>query len=266
MSKNTTQKTSNGSSSIAILEDVHLVFKTTLHRSSSFRDVFTGFSKDPLGVLSSASERNHVIKGLNFSVNRSDRIGLLGVNGTGKTSLCRCISGHYAPTRGRVKINGRIQAVFDTAMGILPELTGRENAMLLVQFLYPHDAERYLEIVEEALDFSELRKFRDVAFKYYSNGMQARLYLSLISCLPTDLLILDEVFEGADTFFREKISKRIQTLIESSGAAIFVSHSPDQIRRVCNRVMVLSEGQLAYDGPVEEGIRFYETSDQRSVL
>ncbi|MBI3543174.1 MAG: ABC transporter ATP-binding protein [Deltaproteobacteria bacterium] len=89
--------------------------------------------------------------------------------------------------------------------------------------------------------------------------MQARLCLSMISCRPCDILILDEVFDGADAFFREKISSRILKMIESSGAVLFVSHGMEQVRRVCNRVLVLKEGAVVFDGDVETGIKLYGT-------
>lgn len=234
------------------------MFKSRIYRPNSFRDLFTKTVHDPVGAYLNVPDRLHILKNLSFTVNRGTRLGLLGLNGTGKSSLCRCIAGIYHPSSGSVKVRGRVQGVFDTAMGIIPELTGRENAELLVQFLYPHLALQHNEIILEALEFSELRKFADVPFKFYSNGMQARLYLSLISSQPVDLLILDEVFDGADAFFREKVSARIEKLIESSGAVIFVSHQADQIRRVCNRLIVLDSGRIAADGDVAQGIAFYQ--------
>jgi ABC-type polysaccharide/polyol phosphate transport system ATPase subunit len=190
-------------------------------------------------------------------------VGLLGVNGTGKTSLCRCIAGIYAPTSGKIAMNGRLRAIFDTAVGIQPELTGMENARLLAELIYPesdYDRER---LVQEATEFSELGKFLDVPYRLYSNGMQARLCLSLISSQPCDLLILDEVFDGADAFFREKIAARILKMISRSGAVLFVSHGADQIQRVCNRLIVIRDGSIAHDGDVEEGLALYARAGER---
>lgn len=248
------------------VEKLNLIFKSRVYRSSSFRDAFTRAVHDPIGSVLNVPDRLHILKDISFTLKRGTRLGLLGVNGTGKSSLCRCIAGVYHPNSGAVKVKGRVQGVFDTAMGIIPELTGRENAELLVQFLYPDFEKDHKEIVREALEFSELRKFADVAFKFYSNGMMSRLYLSLISSRPVDLMILDEVFEGADAFFREKVSKRVENLISSSGACIFVSHSFGQIQRVCNRLIVLDSGRIAYDGDVDEGIEFYQNSNLKHDL
>lgn len=248
------------SSKKAILEvrNLHLVFRTDVHRSVHLRDLFVAVSKDPFGTLFRPQDRNHILQDVSFTIYKNDRVGILGVNGVGKTSLCRCIAGLYKPTRGSVQLHGKVRAILDTAVGIYPELTGRENAYLLAHFLYPEQYDNYTEIVEEALEFSELKNFLDTPFRTYSNGMQARLCLSLISCLPTDLLILDEVFEGADQFFREKISTRVLSMIEKSGAVLFVSHSREQVERVCNRLLLLDHGKIIFDGKVDEGIAIYE--------
>ena len=212
--------------------------------------------KDPVGFFLKEKERLHILKSLQFEIRQGDRIGLLGVNGAGKSSLCRCIAGHYTPTQGNLTVNGRVRAVFDASLGVQPELTGRENARLLAHFLFPEVSDLDA-LVEEALEFSELGKFIEFPYHIYSNGMQIRLCLSLISARPTDILILDEVFDGADAFWREKISRRVLEMIENCGAVIFVSHSADQITRVCNRLIVLHNGEIIHDGAVADGLERY---------
>lgn len=243
---------------VVSVEKLHLVFNASVHRSWSWREAFVRAAKDPIGAVFPEKDRLHVLRGIDLQVRSGDRVALIGVNGTGKTSLCRCIAGIYQPTSGTIRVKGLVRAIFDTAVGIHPELTGRENARLLARFIYPFDVDRHEEMVEEALEFSELGKFVDVPYKLYSNGMQARLCLSMVSCKPGDLLILDEVFDGADVFFREKISKRITSMIDRSGAVIFVSHSPDQIEKVCNRLVLIGNGGIVFDGEVREGLRIYQ--------
>lgn len=240
------------------IKDLKLVFPLRVHRATSLRDVFIKTLSHPIKTLVSPPEMLEVIAGLNLSVSRGDRVALMGVNGVGKTSLCRVIAGFYRPTSGQLKLFGRSRAIFDTMVGIYPELTGRENAHILIDFLYPQLQNRQ-EKLQEALEFSELNEFLDTPFKYYSNGMQARLCLSVLTIESTDLLILDEVFEGADRFFKEKIAARVLKVIENSGAVIFVSHSDDQLRRVCNRAVVLKDGKIAFDGPLEQGLSFYHS-------
>ena len=230
---------------------LRLSFRTDIYRPWTWKEAASRLGQAPRKI-----EELKVLDGIDFDVFEGERVGILGVNGVGKTSLCRCVAGFYQPTAGKVRVHGEVRAIFDTAFGIQPELTGRENAELLSEFLYPGDFDK-TELIEDALDFSELGHFLDVPFRLYSNGMQARLCLSLISCRPCDLLILDEVFEGADAFFRTKIARRILNMIEHSGAVLFVSHTPEQIKTVCNRLIVLHQGKIAFDGDVDEGLAFY---------
>lgn len=243
---------------------LNLVFHTNVYRPWTWREAFVRSVKNPSTMLPSAADRLHVLKDIDLEVRPGDRVGLLGVNGVGKTSLCRCLAGYYRPTSGLVERRGTLRALFDVAIGIQPELTGRENAYLLAELMYPGDP-GIGEIVDQALHFSELEKFLDVPFRLYSKGMQARLGLSLSAVRSADLLILDEVFDGADMFFREKISARMLDLMKESGAVIFVSHSVEQIRRVCNRLMLLKDGRLIFDGPVDSGIDLFQELRPRAA-
>ncbi len=202
-------------------------------------------------------EIQEVLQDVNLTIRKGDRVGILGVNGAGKSSLARCVAGFYNPNRGSVRVYGQVRGIFDAALGMYPELTGRENGRFLMPFLYPNCPERYDELLSEAFHFSELGHFLDRPLRTYSNGMHARLSLSLVSCLPSDVLILDEVFDGADQFFQKKIAARIRDLIARSGAVIFISHSLDQVQSVCNRVLILKNGRLHEPGDVQASLRFY---------
>lgn len=237
-------------------ENVGLVLRTELYPTSTFRDSFTKFISNPIDALLKEKERLAIAKDISFSIRRGERVGLIGANGSGKTSLCRCIAGLYRPSSGSIRVQGPMHAVFDTALGIQPELTGRENAELLSHFLFPDHPERS-DIVREALEFSELGHFLDMPYRIYSKGMQSRLCLSLVSCRPHEIVILDEVFDGADVFFQEKVAARMLKMIKDSGAVLFVSHSAEQIRNICTRVIVMSKGVIVHDGDVEAGLRAY---------
>lgn len=251
------------SSSDAILElkNVNLVFRLDVHRPWTWKEAFVGACAAPFSALFRETGKLHIAKDISLKAHRGERIGILGVNGAGKTSLCRCIAGIYKATSGTILVRGQVRSVFNTSVGIHPELTGRENAKLLMDFMYPEASDKR-ELLEAALDFTELDEFLDVPFKLYSNGMQARLYLSLVSAKPSDLMILDEVFEGADAVFTEKISRRMTEVMNRSGAVLFVSHSPGQVERVCNRVIVLHNGVVPFDGPTADGLEFYRSLTQ----
>jgi ABC-type polysaccharide/polyol phosphate transport system ATPase subunit len=120
--------------------------------------------------------------------------------------------------------------------------------------------------MDEAIEFSELGHFIDIPFRQYSKGMQARLMLSIISSQSSDIIILDEVLDGADYSFQQKLSHRMKKFINSSGASIFVSHSVEQIREVCDQVMVMEKGKIIFSGQREEGIQFYLNNQKYSSL
>ena len=241
------------------VKNLGLVFQLPYMRQQTLRESFVNFTKNPIKWLSDKTEQLIVFDELNFTIYRGERVGFLGINGAGKTSLCRCIAKIYHPTKGSISAPDDVRAIFNTTVGIQPELTGRENAELLVEFMFPESHHDRKAIVEEALEFSELGEFLNSPFKFYSNGMQARLCLSLISAKSSEVLILDEVFDGADQFFRVKIQERIRKIIAQSGSVIFVSHSTEQLLSTCNRVLVFHKGKIVFDGDPEKAVSVYST-------
>lgn len=246
----------DNSESLVQVQNIRVHFELNHYFQSNVRDVFVSALTHPVEFLFKQKEIFYVLDDVSFSLNKGDRLGIIGVNGTGKTTLCRCIAGMMKPQAGKIDSKAEVRAIFDTGSGILPELTGRENAYLLARLFYPKE-KNINSLVEESIEFSELGHFIDTPFKQYSKGMQSRLILSLISARPADILILDEVFDGADVFFQAKLSERMKSFIAKAGATIFVSHSVDQIKLVCNKVMILDKGKITYLGAVEAGIDQY---------
>jgi len=238
------------------VSNLRVYFELEHYHQKDVRDVFISAVSHPIDFLFKPKELFYVLDGVNFTMKKGMRLGLLGVNGCGKTTLCRCIAEMIRPQQGKIETHCEVRAIFDTGSGVMPELTGRENALLLARLFFTK-VKDITPLVEEAIEFSELGHFIDIPFKQYSKGMQSRLILSLISSMPTDLLILDEVFDGADIFFQQKIAARMKDLIEKAGATIFVSHSIEQIRQICNQVMVIKDGKIHYFGDVEGGIASY---------
>jgi ABC-type polysaccharide/polyol phosphate transport system ATPase subunit len=251
-------KSSLNSNQIISVQNLNLVYEVNHYSNKSVRDLFIGLVGSPLKTLRAKERYYHVLKDINFDIHQGDRVGLIGVNGAGKTSLCRCIAGMVSPNTGNILIDGKVRAIFDTGVGVVPELTGRENAEVICALLYPEigPGERE-QLINESLEFSELGEFLDVPYLKYSKGMQARLSLSLVSARGCDLLVLDEVYDGADIFFQEKISKRVHKMMENSGAVLFVSHSIDQIEKACNKLIILDNSQIIYNGDIANGISLY---------
>lgn len=241
------------------VKNLSVHFELEHYHHQGLRDVFVSAVTNPIDYFLRTPELLNVLDDVSFDITRGMRLGLLGVNGSGKTTLCRCIAGMIVPQRGSIQTVSQVRAIFDTGTGVMPDLTGRENAFLLGRLFFP-EIRDLTAIVTEALEFSELGHFVDIPFRQYSKGMQARLMLSLISAVPTDVLILDEVLDGADYFFQQKLSVRMKNFINAAGATIFVSHSADQIRDVCEQVMVLNKGKIGFYGNVEDGLNYYHSN------
>ena len=240
------------------VSNLSLSFKLEYFKHDGVRDHFVNFLKNPIEKIFQKSDRFKVLDQISLTIRKGERVGIIGVNGAGKTTLCRCINEMIYPDNGTIIINGTKRAIFNSAIGILPELTGRENAQLLATILYPELTSSELDdVIAESIEFSELGHFIDTPFKNYSKGMQTRLCLSIISARSCDLLILDEVYDGADEFFRRKIVSRIHDLISSAGAVILVSHNPDQIISTCNRLVILNNAKIIFDGDVIQGMDVY---------
>lgn len=255
--------TSTASSDVLLtVKDISVHFELEHYLNQGLRDIFIQAITHPVDYILRTPELLKVLDGVSFELKKGMRLGILGVNGSGKTTLCRCLAGMMRPQLGMIKTSAEVRAIFDTGTGIMPELTGRENAYLLGRLFFP-DVRDLKPLVDEAIEFSELGHFIDVPFKQYSKGMQSRLMLSLISSRSTDILILDEVFDGADVFFQQKLAVRMKNFIKAAGATVFVSHSADQVRDVCEQVLVLNKGKIGFMGGVEEGISYYLNSQPR---
>ncbi len=246
------------SDTILKVSNLSISYNFSRYRSKGLRDMFVDIFSNPIEFFFNRAQKIDILRNINLELKRGDRVGLIGINGAGKTSLCRTISGMYGAKK-EVIINGTLRSIFDTASVIQPELSGRENAWIITNIIYSYlpKKERY-DIVEEALIFSELNDYVEAAFKHYSKGMKVRLFLSIVSSKPCDLLILDEVFNGADIFFNEKISERIKNVISNSGAVIFISHSEEIIKEVCNKAIVLGARKILFEGAVDDALEFYK--------
>lgn len=238
------------------LKNIRIHFELQHFQYQGVRDMFISALNNPVDFILKKPEFLYVINDISLEIKKGMRLGIIGTNGSGKTTLCRAIAGMFVPQQGKITSKSDVRAIFDTGTGVIPELTGRENAYLLARLFYPKLKE-LKSVVEEAIEFSELGHFIDIPFNKYSKGMQSRLLLSLISSVPSEILILDEVLDGADIFFQKKLADRMQNFIRSAGATLFVSHSLAQITQVCNEVLVLHQGKIHFHGPVTQGWNEY---------
>ena len=186
-----------------------------------------------------------------FKIEEGDRLGLVGHNGSGKTSLLKVIAGIYEPTEGVVDVRGRVTSMIHAGAGMDLEASGLQNIynMGLMRMVRKSVIK---ERVPAIVEFSELGAFIDMPVKTYSAGMVARLVFAVATELPGDILVLDEWLGAGDADFAGKAAKRTDDFVAEAKMVVLASHSPDLIQRVCNKVCVLEGGRMQYFGPTME--------------
>ena len=194
---------------------------------------------------------------ISFTVEKGDRVGVLGFNGAGKSTLLKVIAGVLKPTKGNVKVSGVIAPMLELGAGFDMNYSGRENIYLYgttMGFSRKFIQEKYDEIVE----FSELGDFIDVPVKNYSSGMRARLGFAIATAVEPEILILDEVLSVGDAKFRQKSEAKIRSMFDKGITVLFVSHSTQQVLNICNKAIILEKGKLIAQGDAKEICDKYE--------
>lgn len=195
---------------------------------------------------------------ISFSLEKGEMLGIIGANGAGKSTLLKVISGIMEPTKGRVCREGRIAALLELASGFDGDMTVKENTYLrgaMLGYTRSFMDETYDQIIE----FAELQDFQDYPFKQLSSGMKSRLAFSIASLVNPDILILDEVLSVGDGAFRKKSESKMSEIINSGATSILVSHSLNQVRDMCTKVLWLDKGkQVAYGEDVSGICKQYE--------
>lgn len=197
------------------------------------------------------------LKGVSFDIFPGEALGLIGRNGSGKSTLLKIIAGIYAPTSGKVRLtNGRVGTMIELGVGFHPELTGEEN-VYLGSSIYGLSRKEIDKIYPEVVAFSELDSFMDTPVKNYSSGMQARLGFALAVNLDPEILLVDEILAVGDEAFQRKCMARMEQFRSAGKTIVFVSHSPEDVRKICDRACVLDFGSAIFLGKTEEAIDRY---------
>lgn len=199
------------------------------------------------------------LKNVSFEVERGEVVGIIGHNGAGKSTLLKVISGILKPTGGSLEVHGNVVPMLELGSGFDHDLTGRENIFLNGSIL--GYSEKYLkEKYEQIVEFSELGKFIDVPIRNYSSGMLMRLAFSIATVVQPEILIVDEILAVGDAAFQEKSKARMLELMSGGTTVLFVSHSLEQIREMCDRVIWLEHGQIKAIGATKEICDAYAAS------
>ena len=235
-----------------VLDNVSMKFNLSKEKVDNLKDYLIKFIKKEIKY-----NEFWALQNVNFEVQKGDRVGILGLNGAGKSTLLKVIAGVFKPTEGKVIKNGRLVPLLELGAGFDPQYTGRENIYLygaMLGYSKSFIEEKFDEIVE----FSELKEFIDVPIKNYSSGMKARLGFSIATLVSPDILILDEVLSVGDAKFRKKSEKKVLSMFDKGVTVLFVSHSLQQVQRLCNKAMILEKGKLIAYGDIDEISEQYE--------
>ena len=232
-------------------ENLSMIFNMSSERIDSLKEYMIRLIKGEL-----LYHEFHAVRDLSFTVKRGERVGLIGRNGSGKSTTLKMLCGVLKPTKGSVEIRGTVAPLLELGAGFDGNLTARENVFLngaILGFSHREMQKKY----DSIMDFAELWDFQDAAVKNFSSGMVARLGFSVATSYVPDILIIDEILSVGDIQFQKKCEKRIGSLIREGTTVLFVSHSIEDMEKMCDRVIWLDNGKKVMEGETEEILKQY---------
>lgn len=245
-----------------VFENVSKIYNLYSSKADQVIDVL---GLERFGLRTKTAPRKFAsLDNISFLVNKGQRLGIIGQNGAGKTTLLKLICGNFAPTNGKVKVNGSVQALMSAGLGFHPEYTGRENVAAALQYNGLSKSD-YGEAFTGIIDFCELGEFLDQPFRTYSLGMQARLMFAAATAIKPDILIVDEMLGAGDAYFVAKSKIRVENMISGGCTMLLVSHSMQQVLELCDRVIWLEHGGIRMQGDPLEVVKAYEHAQHGRV-
>ena len=229
---------------------------------------------DPYLKVGETNDRAHkgnsdyvwALKDINFKVEQGDVVGIIGRNGAGKSTLLKLLSRVTAPTTGIIRAKGRIASLLEVGTGFHPEMTGRENIYMNGAIMGMSRGEITRKL-DEIVDFSGCERYLDTPVKRYSSGMTVRLGFAIAAHLEPEILVVDEVLAVGDAEFQKKAIGKMQDVSRGEGRTVlFVSHNMGAVKNLCKRGVVLDQGQVAFDGAVEEAVNKYAYTQQQNLI
>lgn len=241
----------------------YLISHQRPERYVALRDVITDGTKkiakkllSSQNILPQTKEEFWALRNVNFEVNEGDKVGIIGKNGAGKTTVLKLLSRITEPTEGKISIKGRIASLLEVGTGFHPELTGRENIYLNGAILGMGKSEIKRKF-DAIVEFAEVEKFLDTPVKRYSSGMYVRLAFAVASHLEPEILVVDEVLAVGDAKFQKKSLNKMEDVSREGRTILFVSHNMPAIETLCNRGILLDNGRIIIDDDVNVAVREY---------
>ncbi len=232
-----------------VADRVSRTFRVYPKAQRTLKDVFV--ARGRLGA-----REVQALRDVSVTIEPGEAVGLVGRNGSGKSTLLRLISQIIKPTSGRVEAGGRVASLLELGAGFHPDFTGRENVYLNGS-IHGLSRARVREAMDEIVAFAELEQFIDLPVRTYSSGMYMRLGFSVAAHIESDILLLDEVFAVGDEQFQRKCFGKVAEFKNRGGTIVFVSHDAQAVERLCDRAVLLRQGEVAFDGGTQEAIAEY---------
>lgn len=203
--------------------------------------------------LVKVGNRNYItaLNNLSFTINRGERVGLVGRNGSGKSTLLRVLGGIYTPSSGMLRTVGKVSALFNINLGVQTDYTGRDN-ILIRGLIKGWTREQIAEKTPEIIEFSGLADFIDLPLRTYSDGMRMRLIFAIATSFSPEILLLDEWIGAGDANFQKKAATRMNRLVDKAGITVIASHNRNLLRNVCDIGIWLDQGSIKAYGPIDE--------------
>ncbi|AIQ32638.1 teichoic acid ABC transporter ATP-binding protein [Paenibacillus sp. FSL P4-0081] len=234
--------------------DVSMKFNLEKEKINSLKEYFIKVLKRDVN-----HDEFYALKNVSFKVEKGDSFAIVGSNGSGKSTILKIISGIFRPTTGKVSVMGSVAPLIELGAGFDMELTAREN-IFLNGALLGYSKKFLIERYEDIIEFSELHDFVDVPLKNFSSGMVARLGFSIATIVDPDVLIVDEILAVGDAAFQEKCEERMDKMTSAGATLILVSHSFEQVKKVCRNAIWLDKGEIKAVGTVDEVFEAYQNA------
>ena len=206
-------------------------------------------------------EKIRILNDMSFTVYKGDKLGILGYNGAGKSTILKILAGIYEPTFGTIQINGKVAPLLELSAGFDKNYTGKDNIYLNGAFL-SMDKHFLEEKYDDIVEFSELGEYINYPVKNYSSGMRAKLGFSIATLIEPDILIVDEILSVGDIKFRRKSSEKINELMAEGVTVLLVSHSINQVKKICDKCIWIDNGKIIMEGPADEVCDAYVESSK----
>ena len=236
------------------VKNVSMRFNLATERTDTIKEYFVKLLKGQLMF-----NEFYALKNVNLTVNRGEAVALIGANGSGKSTLLKCIAGVLYPTTGSIAVRGSIAPLIELGAGFDPDLTARENIYLNGAVL-GHDRKFMDAHFKSIVDFAELWDFIDVPVKNFSSGMVARLGFAIATEVSADILVVDEILAVGDFRFQQKCKERMANMMKGGTTLLFVSHSEEQVKELCQKAVWLEHGVIRKWGQTDDVFTSYRSS------